>query len=98
MSTLGHKQTFAPQKAMSALPPKADMCSAIGDVRFGPKADMVGRTLSVKTVNVGTRHGGIASRGGKDADHVDFVRYFAVRVFPHVYHHRGDRLAYPADP
>ena len=28
MSALGQKQTFAPQKAMSALPPKADMCSA----------------------------------------------------------------------
>ena len=25
---------------MSALPPKADMCGATGDVRFGPKADM----------------------------------------------------------
>jgi hypothetical protein len=26
---------------MSALPPKADMCSATRDVRFGPKADIV---------------------------------------------------------
>src|SRR4029453_12356656 len=26
---------------MSALPPKADMCSATRDVRFGPKADML---------------------------------------------------------
>jgi hypothetical protein len=26
MSALGHKQTFAWQKVMSALPPKADMC------------------------------------------------------------------------
>src|SRR5262245_65846528 len=25
---------------MSALPPKADMCSALADVRFGPKADI----------------------------------------------------------
>ena len=25
---------------MSALPPKADVCSALDDVRFGPKADM----------------------------------------------------------
>ena len=25
MSALGHKRTFAPQKVMSALPPKADM-------------------------------------------------------------------------
>jgi len=28
---------------MSALPPKADMCSALGYVRFGPKAD-IGQT------------------------------------------------------
>ena len=26
MSALGHKRTYALQKAMSALPPKADMC------------------------------------------------------------------------
>jgi hypothetical protein len=56
------------------------------------------RTLSVKTLNVGARPGGIASRGGEDADRVDCVRHFAVRVLPHVHHHRGDRLAYPADP
>ena len=40
MSALGHKQTYAVQKGMSALPPIADMCSAIGHVCFGPKADM----------------------------------------------------------
>jgi hypothetical protein len=40
MSALGQKQTFAPQKVMSALPPKADMCGATRDVRFGPKADI----------------------------------------------------------
>ena len=33
MSALGQKQTFAAQKAMSALRPKADMCSALADVR-----------------------------------------------------------------
>jgi hypothetical protein len=27
------------KKAMSALPPKADMCSALAHVCFGPKAD-----------------------------------------------------------
>ena len=40
MSALGQKQTFAVQKGMSALPPKADMCGAPADVRFVPKADM----------------------------------------------------------
>src|SRR5215831_73813 len=39
MSALGQKQTYAVLNAMSALPPKADMCSATRDVRFGPKAD-----------------------------------------------------------
>ena len=29
MSALGHKRTFAVQNSMSALPPKADMCSAL---------------------------------------------------------------------
>ena len=40
MSALGQKQTFAMQKGMSALPPKADMRSATWDVRFVPKADI----------------------------------------------------------
>ena len=40
MSALRQKRTYAPQKAMSALPPKADMCGALADVRFGPKADI----------------------------------------------------------
>ena len=30
MSALGHKQTFAPQKVMSALPPKADFSDLVG--------------------------------------------------------------------
>jgi hypothetical protein len=38
VSALGQK--FAVQKAMSALPPQADMCGANGNVCFGPKADM----------------------------------------------------------
>src|SRR4030095_1739018 len=41
MSALGPKRTFASQKVMSALPPKADMCGATRDVRFGPIADFV---------------------------------------------------------
>ena len=40
MSALGQKQTCAAQKVMSALPPKADMCSATSDVRLVPKADI----------------------------------------------------------
>jgi hypothetical protein len=39
MSALGHKRTFALQWAMSALLPKADMCGATRNVRFGPIAD-----------------------------------------------------------
>ena len=41
MSALGQKQTWRFKIAMSALPPKADMCGATGDVRFGPIADTV---------------------------------------------------------
>jgi hypothetical protein len=40
MSALGQKQTCAVQNGMSALPPKADMCVAISNVRFGPIADI----------------------------------------------------------
>ena len=36
---------FGPPVAMSALPPKADMCSATSDVRFGPEADIRGMRL-----------------------------------------------------
>ena len=35
MSALGHKRTFALRKAMSALPPMADICGAKRDVRIG---------------------------------------------------------------
>jgi len=34
------RESGHPQTAMSALPLKADMCGALVDVRFGPKADM----------------------------------------------------------
>src|SRR5512135_1277925 len=40
MSALGHKQTCAVQKVMSALPPKADIGAAQINVRFGPRADI----------------------------------------------------------
>jgi hypothetical protein len=40
MSALGQKQTFAVQNGKSALPPKADMCSATRNVRFVPIADI----------------------------------------------------------
>ena len=40
MSALGQKRTFAVQNAMSALPPKADMCGATRHVRFVPIADI----------------------------------------------------------
>jgi hypothetical protein len=46
MSALGHKRTFVPQKVMSALPPKADMCGANRHVCFGPKADIAARLLN----------------------------------------------------
>jgi hypothetical protein len=35
-----HKQTLHCLMVMSALPPKADMCSALAYVRFVPKADI----------------------------------------------------------
>jgi hypothetical protein len=41
MSALGQTQTFRCVRGMSALPPKADMCSALAHVCFGPIADIV---------------------------------------------------------
>jgi hypothetical protein len=64
---------------------------ALGQKRiYGPA-----ERFSVKTLDVGARDSDIAIRGGINADHMDFVRHFAVRVFPHVNHHPGDCLAYP---
>ena len=40
------RESGFPHKVMSALPPKADMCSALADVRFWPKADI--KRLTVK--------------------------------------------------
>src|SRR5262245_16751828 len=34
------RESRHPQTVMSALPPKADMCSALAHVCFGPKADI----------------------------------------------------------
>ena len=48
MSALGHKQTFAVQNGMSALPPIADMCSALAHVRYVPIADIRKRTCAIK--------------------------------------------------
>ena len=44
MSALGQKQTSRRVRAMSALPPKADMDQSGCDVRFVPKADKVRRS------------------------------------------------------
>jgi len=43
MSALGQKQTYAAQHGMSALPPKADMCGALGMSALGHKQTL--RTL-----------------------------------------------------
>ena len=63
MSALGQKRTHAVQQRMSALPPKADMCGATRDVRFGPKADIRVRSRL-------WRYGGkyvVGRRGATDA-------------------------------
>ena len=59
MPALGQKQTCAVQNGMSALPPRADMCDATGDVRFGPIADInlrVGKPQGVQ-LKGRSRHG-----------------------------------------
>jgi hypothetical protein len=44
MSALGQEQTFRSVRAMSALPPKADITAAQTNVRFVPKADIMHRS------------------------------------------------------
>ena len=41
------RESGFPRKVMSALPPKADMCGAAIDVRFGPIAD-IGSIMTVQ--------------------------------------------------
>src|SRR5262245_37016914 len=63
MSALGQKQTYAPQKPMSALPLKADMCSALRDVCFGPIAD-IGFVVST-SIPTGDGTSPTATRSGR---------------------------------
>ena len=49
MSALGQKQTFAVQKAMSALPPIADIVRCDANVCFVPIADMATLRLHLGT-------------------------------------------------
>jgi hypothetical protein len=46
---------------MSALPPKADMCGAASDVRFGPKAD-IGRLHSIISSGISNVSGRVLGR------------------------------------
>ena len=48
MSALGQKRTHAVQQRMSALPSKAEMCSALPHVCFGPKADIGARPSNIR--------------------------------------------------
>jgi hypothetical protein len=52
MSALGQKQTCAVQNGMSALPPKADICSAQAHVRFVPIADIGNTEFGLRLVPI----------------------------------------------
>jgi hypothetical protein len=60
MSALGHKRTFAVQKGMSALLPKADMCGALAHVCFVTKAGIPAYSITSSTMEI--RLGGVAHR------------------------------------
>ena len=74
MSALGQKQTCAVQNVMSALLPKADMCSALGDVRFVPIADIASPYPSPRRrAHQRDRICGTEGFGGLEIDHqLDF--------------------------
>ena len=59
MSAYPRKRTFVAAMGMSALPPKAYMCSAIRDVRFVPIADIAPTDYFKKVVgNAGAQRTG----------------------------------------
>src|SRR5262245_11714622 len=61
MSALGQKRTLGHVRAMSALPPKADIGTQPRDVRFVPKADSCIASHHSNTSSARTRtDGGIA--------------------------------------
>ena len=53
---------YADADAMSALPPKADMCSALGDVCFVPIADIGARSASPDFGVFASSHRGLVPR------------------------------------
>ena len=59
MSALGHKQTYAVQKGMSALPPISDIDCVFRHVCFGPQADIsyssINRTVRSEESEWGNR-------------------------------------------
>jgi hypothetical protein len=69
MSALGQKQTFAVQKGMSALPPKADIGCEAQNVRYGPRADSCSATNLVNSAG----ECAIAWLRGAFNPHIDFV-------------------------
>src|SRR6516165_8965972 len=54
------KRTWAVQTAMSALPPKADICSANRNVRFGPKADIMPERYKIARGGASNLFGNVA--------------------------------------
>ena len=63
------RESEFPQRTMSALPPKADMCSALAHVCFGPKADMILFDHFISAGEQRRRHGEAASHSGLKIDY-----------------------------
>jgi len=57
MSALGQSRHVRPRNVMSALPSKADICSALAHVRYGPKAD-IGAARQTDLSGMGVISGG----------------------------------------
>jgi hypothetical protein len=59
------RESKIPQNVMSALPPKADMCSALADVCFGPIVDIPPSARSPRRRAIHRRRDRKAERRGR---------------------------------
>src|SRR5262245_44580240 len=71
LDPIATRKADMPQMIMSALPPKADMCSALAHVCFGPKADIRPHSIDqfISAAEQRLRHDEAERLGGREVDY-----------------------------